>query len=89
MSEFVHRFLNFDKISNPQKIAMSFLLVIFIGAFLLCLPISNQSHTWLSYIDALFMATSATCVTGLGSIPLATSFTLFGKIVMLFMIQIG
>ena len=89
MSNLFHRLLNFDKISDPQKIALSFLLVILFGSFLLCLPIANQSHTWLSYIDALFMATSATCVTGLGTLTLASQFTLFGKIVMLCLIQIG
>lgn len=89
MGELFHRLLNFEYISDAQKIALSFLFVMLMGAFLLCLPISNQSHTWLAFEDALFMATSATCVTGLGTITIQTSFTLFGKIVMLILIQVG
>lgn len=89
MLNIFHRLLNLEKLSDTQKIALSFVLVIMVGTCLLSLPIANESRTWLSLIDALFMATSATCVTGLGVVPLVGTFTLFGKIVMLILIQIG
>lgn len=72
-----------------QLIVLSFVAVIFTGACLLMLPISNQDGNWFSFIDALFTATSATCVTGLVVVPTATQFTLFGQIVIILLIQIG
>ena len=75
------------KLSTTQVIALGFLGVIFLGSFLLYLPISNQEP--IKYIDALFTAVTAVCVTGLITVFPATQFTLFGKIVMLALIQIG
>lgn len=69
----------FKKQNVSKKIAFSFFIVIFIGAFLLMLPISNQNGLFLHPVDALFTATSATCVTGLVTIVPASQFTLFGK----------
>lgn len=89
MGDLFHRLLNIERFSDAQKIAISFLFVILIGAFLLTLPIANQSGEWLSFVDALFMATSATCVTGLGTVVVDTTFTTFGMIVILILIQIG
>ncbi len=79
----------FTKLSISRKIALSFLSVIVTGAILLMLPISNQDGQWLNAIDALFTATSATCVTGLVTRVTADQFTLFGHIVIMLMIQIG
>ena len=73
--------------STVKIVSLGFLGVIFIGSLLLWLPISNQEP--ISYIDALFTAASAICVTGLVTIVPATQFTLFGKIVLLVLIQIG
>ena len=53
------------KLSSFQIILLGFAAVIFIGAFLLCLPISSKSGEWTSFIDSLFTSTSAVCVTGL------------------------
>ena len=64
-----------------------FLLVILIGAFLLWLPVSNQEP--ISFMDALFTATTAVCVTGLVTVTPATQFTVFGKVILLVLIQIG
>lgn len=89
MGDLFHRMLNFKRLSDAQKIAISFLFVILTGAVLLMLPISNQSGSFLPFIDALFMAGSATCVTGLGTVAISETFTLFGTIVMLVLIQIG
>ena len=73
----------------PAKIAVSFIGLIFIGAFLLCLPIASKSGRWWGFIDALFTSTSAVCVTGLVVVDTAVNFTLFGQIVILLLIQIG
>lgn len=78
-----------SKMRISRKIALSFVVVILMGAFLLTLPISNRGWTWLNPLDALFTATSATCVTGLVTKVTADQFTMFGQLVILLMIQIG
>ncbi|MEF2784058.1 TrkH family potassium uptake protein [Erysipelotrichaceae bacterium HCN-30851] len=89
MSNLIHSVLGFKKMSPAQKIALSFLFVILVGAFLLTMPFSNKNGQFLNPIDALFMATSATCVTGLGVVTVADQFNLFGQIVMMLLIQVG
>ncbi len=76
-----------DFLSPTRIIIFSFLLVIFIGAVLLWLPFSNNYDT--SFIDALFTATSAVCVTGLSPVVTAEHWTVIGKIVIIVLIQIG
>ena len=77
------------KIKNkPYKILfLSFFSVIFTGAFLLYLPVSHNGD--LSYIDSFFISTSAVCVTGLSVIDISSQLTIFGKIILLILIQIG
>ncbi len=70
-------------------IVFSFLAVIFIGTFLLTLPISSKSRNWTDVIDALFTATSAACVTGLSPFNTGLYWSLFGKCVIIVLIQIG
>lgn len=77
------------KISTTRLIALSFLIVILTGSVLLCLPFSSQNGEWTNFIDALFTATSATCVTGLVVFDTYTHWSLFGQWVILVMIQIG
>ena len=77
------------KLSSFQIILLGFAAVIFIGAFLLALPISSKSGEWTSFIDALFTSTSAVCVTGLVVFDTATYWTIFGQVVILILIQIG
>lgn len=89
MVNFIHSVLGFKKMSPAQKIASSFLLVILTGALLLILPISNTDGNFLNPIDALFTATSATCVTGLTVIDVSTRLNYFGQTVMIFLMQIG
>ena len=89
MVNFIHSVLGFKKMSPAQKIASSFLLVILAGTILLTLPISNADGQFLNPLDALFSATSATCVTGLSVIDVSTQLNLFGQIVMMLLIQIG
>ncbi len=73
---------------TPHRIILlSYLVVIAIGTFLLYLPIST--HRGISFIDALFTATSAISVTGHVVVDIASTFTSFGKLVILLLIQIG
>jgi trk system potassium uptake protein len=73
----------------PQILVLGFAAIIFIGSFLLTMPASTTDDKGLSFLNALFTATSATCVTGLVVVDTGTTFTMFGQLVILFMIQIG
>lgn len=77
------------KLGSAQLVLLSFLGVILIGTFLLMLPVSTNPGKVMKFIDALFMATSATCVTGLSTMSLENDFSLFGQIVILILIQVG
>ena len=77
------------KFTTTQIILLSFLLVIFIGSVLLALPISSTNGTAVPYIDALFTATTSTCVTGLVTLPTFSTWSVFGQIVILILIQVG
>lgn len=77
------------RLSTSHIIMISFLAAIFLGSLLLALPISSASGNAVPYIDALFTATTATCVTGLVTVPTVTTWSLFGQIVILILIQIG
>lgn len=79
----------FKSISTTRLIALSFLLVILSGSFLLCLPLSSSSGEWTGFVDAFFTATSATCVTGLVVFDTFSHWSVFGQLVILLMIQIG
>lgn len=72
-----------------RKIAMSFLMVIVVGTLLLMLPAAHRNQQAYPFVDALFTATSATCVTGLVVDVTLAEFTLFGQIVIMILIQIG
>ncbi len=77
---------------NPYVLViLSFNIVILLGSVLLIMPFSQTSGQWGNYMDALFSAVSATCVTGLCTYAegIGKQLTLFGQIVMLLMIQIG
>lgn len=77
-------------LSNPARvIASSFALLVIIGTFLLMLPISTRDAMGTSFLDALFTATSATCVTGLVIKDTFTHFSIFGQSIILFLIQLG
>ena len=75
--------------STTHIILISFFIVIIIGSMLLSLPISTKNDTNVDYIDALFTATTSTCVTGLVTVPTFSTWSLFGQIVILVLIQIG
>ena len=76
-------------LSSIQIIMFAFLLVIIIGSILLSLPISSANGKSVPYVDALFTATTATCVTGLVTVPTISTWSVFGQIVILLLIQIG
>ena len=76
-------------LSTTQIILLSFLVTILVGSGLLALPISSANGEAVPYIDALFTATTATCVTGLVTLPTVSAWSLFGQIVILLLIQIG
>ena len=81
---------NLLKTASPTRIIVSsFALIIFTGAILLTLPIASNDGKSIGFLDALFTATSATCVTGLVIADTLTQWTVFGQIVILFLIQIG
>ena len=75
------------RFSTMQLIAAGFLGTILLGGVLLYLPVCNTKP--IQFTDALFTATSAVCVTGLVTIVPATQFTVFGKGILLVLIQIG
>ena len=77
------------KMAPPQIVVGSFVCVIMIGSVLLSLPLATIDGKGLPLVDAVFTATSATCVTGLTVVDTGSTFTLFGKITLLLLIQIG
>ena len=76
-------------LSTTQIILLSFLITILLGSLLLSLPISQAEGQEVEYIDALFTSTTSTCVTGLVTLPVATTWSGFGQAVILILIQIG
>ena len=70
-------------------IMLSFVCMILLGSLLLSLPISHADGVAVSYLDALFTATTATCVTGLVTLTTASTWSIFGQVVILLLIQIG
>ncbi len=77
------------RLSHFQIIVFGFLLLVILGAGLLSLPFASKERGSVSFFDALFTSVSATCVTGLVVRDTATTWTVFGKIVIIVLIQIG
>ena len=75
--------------SLPLMLIGGFALVIFLGTVLLMLPIASSSGDWTSPVVALFVSTSAMCVTGLTPVDTATSWNGFGEAVIVLLIQFG
>lgn len=75
--------------STTRIIMISFLLVIAVGTLLLWLPVSHAQGQQVSFIDALFMATTSVCVTGLVTLTTFSAWSVFGQVVILLLIQIG
>ena len=70
-------------------VVIGFIGAILLGAFLLMLPVSSASNTWMKPMDSLFTACSAVCITGLTVIDIGTDLSLFGQCVMLALVQLG
>ncbi len=77
------------RFSTTQIIMLSFLIAILAGSGLLALPISSSDGETVPYIDALFTATTSVCVTGLVTLPTVSTWSFFGQVVILILIQIG
>ena len=76
--------------SNPAlMMAVSFLFIIMVGSGMLLMPRCIHQGVHLSWIDSLFTATSAVCVTGLTTIDVPSTFTSFGQLVIMMLIQVG
>ncbi|AUS09744.1 Trk family potassium uptake protein [Laceyella sacchari] len=78
-----------SRLTSTQILVLGFAVTILIGACLLSLPVATESGQGLPFIDALFTATSAVCVTGLVVVDTATTFNTFGEVVILLLIQVG
>lgn len=82
-----------DKIGNhmsaSQIMAVGFAAAILLGGIVLTLPICNADGRWLNFPDALFTSCTSICVTGLVTVVPAVQFSLFGKVILLLLIQFG
>ena len=78
-----------SSLSTTQKIMLSFFLSILAGSVLLALPISSATGEAVPYLDALFTATTSICVTGLVTLPTVSTWSFFGQLVILLLIQNG
>ena len=77
-------------VMSPAKVlALGFLGIIVLGSLLLYLPVSAEQGISITLVQAVFTATSAICVTGLTVVDTATSFSVFGEIIILCLIQLG
>lgn len=80
--------INF-KLKGVQILALGFIFVILVGALILTLPISTTSGERTNFLDALFTATSAVCVTGLIVVDTGTYWNMFGQTLIMILIEIG
>ena len=75
---------------RPEEwLVFGFMSIILLGSLLLALPISTKDGQSIGFFDSLFTATSAVCVTGLVAVDTGTTFSLFGQVVLLTLIQVG
>ena len=77
------------RFSTTQTIMLAFLAAAVVGTLLLMLPFSTAEGVSVSFVDALFTATTSVCVTGLVTVPTVSTWSVFGQIVILLLIQIG
>lgn len=81
--------LRCKSLSPAQIISLSFVIAILVGGTVLALPISHSPGQSVNFLDAIFTATSALCVTGLTVVDTGSVYTRFGQIVIMALIQIG
>jgi trk system potassium uptake protein TrkH len=77
------------RLHTTSIIMLGFLISAALGSLLLCLPISLKKDISISYIDALFTAVTSVCVTGLSTINIGQTFSAFGQVIILILIQFG
>lgn len=77
------------QLSTTQVIALGFISAILVGALVLSLPVSSADGQFTPFVDSLFTSATSVCVTGLVVVTTATHWSLFGKIVILILIQLG
>ena len=77
------------RLSPARRIFLSFALVIFLGSLLLSLPLVQAPTSHAGYFDHLFTAVSMVCVTGLFTLPVASTYNVWGQLICMFLIQIG
>lgn len=77
------------KMTTTRIIVLGFLAGIFLGGFLLWLPLSSKAGQEISFVDAMFVATTSLCVTGLTPVVMAEQWNYFGQLVILFLMQFG
>lgn len=80
---------NIQKLGPVKFLSLGFAIIILTGGFLLSLPISSQSGEFTNFLDAVFTATSATCVTGLTTLNTAQHWSIFGQIIIMLLIELG
>ncbi|MEV5027663.1 TrkH family potassium uptake protein [Paenibacillus sp. LPE1-1-1.1] len=80
---------NVLKWSPPRILVSGFALIIVLGALLLSMPFASASGERLPFLDALFTATSATCVTGLVVVDTGTYFSVAGQVILMCLFQLG
>ncbi len=78
-----------DRRTPGQMMVIGFGFVILMGSFLLMTPLASANGNWTNFIDSLFTATSAVCVTGLVVVDTGLYWSFFGKVVIILLIQIG
>lgn len=89
MTYMIRKWTDKLQLDPPKTLVLGFALIILLGTFLLTLPSATVNGQGLPWLDSLFTATSATCVTGLVVVDTGTTFTTFGQMVILSLIQIG
>ena len=77
------------RLSPARRIFLSFALVILLGSLLLSLPFVQSPTSHAGYFDHLFTAVSMVCVTGLFTLPVASTYNVWGQLICMFLIQIG
>lgn len=85
-----HPLINVRLMRYPERsVIISYAATVFYGALLLSLPFSRQPNVSVPFIDAFFISTSASCITGLASVDISTTFSLIGQIIICILVQLG
>ena len=83
------KYVNRNYLTTTRIIALGFLITVIVGTILLSLPIASANGTWTDLLTAAFTSTTSVCVTGLVVVDTFSYWSLFGKGVILILIQIG